>query len=115
MSHDQLFEASKQLQKAKLRAEKKISKVEQRLVELSKEKKKLEKDVKKLSDDFKAREQLEQANVDTIEFLEEEIESIKQVFVSLFGKETTENCYDNEGDIDFDKLRVAAQMLLSQK
>lgn len=101
------------MQKAKLRAEKKISKVEQRLVELSKEKNKLVKDLKKLQEDFKAREQLEQENTDTIDFLEEEMENIKHVFISLFGKETTENCYDNEGDIDFDKLRVAAQMLSS--
>jgi hypothetical protein len=45
-----------------------------------------------------------------IEFYEEELESIKLVFISIFGKETTENCYDAEGDIDFDKLKVAIEM-----
>ena len=39
------------------------------------------------------------------------MENIKHIFIGVFGKETTENCYDQEGDIDFDKLKVAVQML----
>ena len=70
--------------------------------------------MKKLQEDFKQREELESENQETIEYFEEEMENIKQIFYDIFGKETAENCYDQEGDIDFDKLKVATQMLATQ-
>lgn len=53
---------------------------------------------------------IDQENNETIDFYEEELDHIKRIFNELFGKETTENCYDGEGDLDFEKLQVAVDL-----